>query len=149
MRKSKLAIQGVVKFLFGLLFVGVLLFLPAGGLQYVNGWLFIALLFAPILLLGIVMLIKSPELLEKRLNAKEKENTQKGVAAISGLIFLAGFVVAGLDHRFGWSQMPAGVTVASSVPTCFTSASFLPEVTSTADRRLPLATLEIAVAPAG
>lgn len=114
MKRSKLAIQGVVKFLFGLLFVGVLLFLPAGGLQYVNGWLFIGLLFAPILLLGIVMLIKAPELLEKRLNAKEKENTQKGVVAISGLMFLAGFVVAGLDHRFGWSQMPLWVVIAAS-----------------------------------
>ena len=114
MKKTTLAIQGVIKFLLGLVFVGVLLFLPAGGLQYQNGWLFIGLLFIPILLLGIVMLIKSPELLEKRLNAKEKENTQKGVVAISGLMFLAGFIVAGLDHRFGWSKMPLWVVVAAS-----------------------------------
>ena len=116
MKKTTLAVQASVKFLFGLIFVGVLLFLPAGGLQYQNGWLFIGLLFIPILLLGIVMLIKSPKLLEKRLNAKEKESTQKGVVALSGVLFVAGFVVAGLDFRFGWSHVPLwGVIVASVV----------------------------------
>jgi len=111
----KLALSALTKFIFGLLLVGVLLFLPAGSLCYMNGWLFIYLLFVPMLLLGIVLLIKSPELLEKRISAKEKENTQKGVVAVSGLLFILGFVVAGLDFRFGWSKMPMWVVIAASI----------------------------------
>ncbi len=110
----KLLISALTKFLMGLLFVGVLLFLPAGGFDYVNAWLFIGLLFGPMLLLGVVLLIKSPALLRKRLNAKEEETAQKGVVAISALLFAAGFVVAGLDFRFGWSQMPAWVVATAS-----------------------------------
>ena len=110
----KLAIGALTKFLFGLLLVGALLFLPAGSLGYMNGWLFIGLLFIPMLILGIVMLIRSPALLEKRLNTKEKENTQKGVVAVSGLLFVIGFVVAGLDYRFGWSKMPVWAVIVSS-----------------------------------
>lgn len=111
----KLLLNASIKFIMGLLLVGVLLFLPAGGFGYTNGWLFIGLLFIPMLLLGIVMLIKSPSLLEKRLNAKEKEKTQKGVVAVSGLLFVVGFVIAGLDYRFGWSKMPTWVVVTASV----------------------------------
>ena len=111
----KLAISALVKFTVGLALVGLLLFLPAGTLSYANGWLFIGLLFLPMLLLGIVLLIRSPELLEKRLGAKEKENTQKGVVAASGLLFIAGFAVAGLDFRFGWSEMPLWVVTVASV----------------------------------
>ena len=100
----------------GLLLVGLLLFLPAGTLEYGNGWLFIGLLFVPMVILGVVLLIKAPNLLKKRLSAKETENAQKGVVAISGLLFVAGFVIAGLDFRFGWSKMPLwGVILASVV----------------------------------
>lgn len=111
----KLAISALIKFTVGLALVGLLLFLPAGTLSYANGWLFIGLLFLPMLLLGIVLLIRSPELLEKRLGAKEKENTQKGVVAASGLLFIVGFAVAGLDFRFGWSEMPLWVVIVASV----------------------------------
>ena len=111
----KLAISALIKFTVGLALVGLLLFLPAGTLSYANGWLFIGLLFLPMLLLGIVLLIRSPKLLEKRLGAKEKENTQKGVVAASGLLFIVGFAVAGLDFRFGWSKMPLWVVIAASV----------------------------------
>ncbi len=111
----KLFVNALTKYLMGLLLVGALLFLPAGTLNYLNGLLFIGLLFVPMLLLGIVLLFKSPELLEKRLSAKEEENTQKGVVAVSGLLFVAGFVVAGLDYRFGWSEMPIWAVAAASV----------------------------------
>jgi len=111
----KLAMQALIKYLCGLILVGVLLFWPAGGFDYPNGWLFLILLFVPMLILGIVLLIRSPELLGKRLGVKEKESTQKGVVAAAGLLFVCGFVVAGLDHRFGWSRLPLGVVIAASV----------------------------------
>ena len=111
----KLALNALTKFIFGLFLVGLLLFLPAGSIAYSNGWLFIGLLFVPMLILGIVLLIKSPKLLEKRLGAKEKENTQKGVVAVSGLLFVVGFVIAGLDYRFGWSNVPSWVVISSAV----------------------------------
>lgn len=111
----KLLLKAIAKFIFGLLIVGMLLFLPAGTFAYTNAWLFIALLFVPILILGIVLFIKSPELLEKRLNAKEDESTQKGVVAISGVLFLADFIVAGLDFRFCWSHIPNWVVAIASV----------------------------------
>jgi len=110
----KLVFNALIKFTVGLILVGVLLFLPAGSLGFLNAWLFIVLLFAPMLVLGIVLLIKSPGLLEKRLGVKEKENTQKGVVAASGLLFVAGFVVAGLDYRFGWSEVPTWVVITAS-----------------------------------
>ena len=112
----KLALSALIKFTFGLALVGALLFLPAGSLAFFNAWLFIGLLFVPMLILGIVLLVKSPDLLKKRLDAKEKQTAQKGVVAISALLFLAGFIVAGLDFRFGWSHMPAwAVAVASAI----------------------------------
>jgi protein-S-isoprenylcysteine O-methyltransferase Ste14 len=111
----KLALNALTKFIFGLILVGLLLFLPAGSFAYPNGWLFIGLLFVPMLFLGVVLLIKSPKLLEKRLGAKEKENTQKSVVAVSGLLFVVGFVIAGLDYRFGWSNVPTWVVIAASV----------------------------------
>ena len=110
----KLLIRALVKFTVGLLLVGALLFIPAGSILYPNAWLFIGLLFIPILILGIIMFFKAPKLLEKRLNAKENENTQKGVVAVSGLLFVAGFIVAGLDRRFGWSSVPDWVVIAAS-----------------------------------
>ena len=96
----KLLLHALLKFSAGLVLVCLLLFLPAGTLHYPGAWLFLALLFLPMLLLGVVLLLKAPKLLEKRLNSKETESTQKGVIAASGLIFLAGFVLAGLDFRF-------------------------------------------------
>lgn len=111
----KLALNALTKFIFGLILVGLLLFLPAGSFAYPNGWLFIGLLFVPMLFLGVVLLIKSPKLLEKRLGAKEKENTQKSVVAVSGLLFVVGFVITGLDYRFGWSNVPTWVVIAASV----------------------------------
>ena len=110
----RLLFNALTKYVMGLLLVGALLFLPAGTLGYANGWLFIGLLFAPMLFLGIVLLVKSPELLRKRLDAREKENTQKGVVALSALLFIAGFVVAGLDFRFGWTDVPLWCVVTAS-----------------------------------
>ena len=114
-QRLPLLFNALMKFLCGLLLVGLLLFLPAGTLRYANGWLFAGLLFIPMLLLGIVLLIKAPALLQMRLNAKEKESTQKGVVALSGLLFLAGFIVAGLDFRFGWSRVPLPVVITAAV----------------------------------
>ncbi|MBQ7328780.1 MAG: isoprenylcysteine carboxylmethyltransferase family protein [Oscillospiraceae bacterium] len=111
----KLLTNALTKFVCGLLLVGMLIFLPAGTLHYCKGWLFIGLLFIPMLIAGFVMFCKSPDFLAKRLDAKEKQATQKGVVAFSGLMFIAGFVVAGLDFRFGWSAMPAWVVTAASV----------------------------------
>lgn len=111
----KLLINALTKFTCGLLMVGLLIFLPAGTLQYPRGWLLMGLLFGPMLVAGFVMLFKSPALLEKRLDVKEKQSAQKGVIAFSGLMFLTGFVVAGLDFRFGWSRMPGWVVTVASV----------------------------------
>ena len=111
----KLVVEALTKFSCGLLMVGLLIFLPAGTLSYTYGWLLIGLLFGPMLIAGFVMLAKSPDFLKKRLDAKEKQGTQKGVVAFSGLMFIAGFVVAGLDFRFGWSRMPTWVVITASV----------------------------------
>ena len=111
----KLLLNALVKFTCGLLMVGLLIFLPAGTLAYGKGWLLIGLLFVPMLIAGFVMLFKKPDFLAKRLDVKEKQATQKGVVAFSGLMFIGGFVVAGLDFRFGWSRMPESVTVIASV----------------------------------
>ena len=104
---AKLFVQAIGKFLFGLVLVGLLLFLPAWSLKYWNGWLFLCILFVPMFIAGIVMMFKNPELLKKRLNAKEEEQEQKTVIALSGLMFLAAFIVAGLNFRFQWIVLPA------------------------------------------
>lgn len=111
----KLMLSALIKYVAGLLLVGALLFLPAGSLLYPNAWLFLGLLFIPMLILGVVLLIKAPSLLQKRLNAKEGERAQRGVVALSGMLFIAGFVVAGLDYRFGWSHIPSWVVAIASV----------------------------------
>ena len=111
----EILINGLVKYFAGVVLVGALLFLPAGTLDYPAGWLFMALLFLPMLVAGFVMAFKAPQLLAKRLDVKEKQATQKGVVGLAGLMFVAGFVVCGLDFRFGWSVMPAAVTVIASV----------------------------------
>ncbi len=112
--QMKLLLEALVKFCCGLLLVGLLIFLPAGTFRYAYGWLLIGLLFVPMLIAGFVMLAKRPDFLRKRLDAKEKQAAQKGVLAFSGLMFIGGFVVAGLDHRFGWSRMPLWVTITAS-----------------------------------
>lgn len=114
MKKSLLG-QALTKFGAGLVLVGLLLFLPAGTLAYPGGWLFCGLLFIPMLILGTVLFLKAPELLRKRLAGKEKETAQKQVIGLSLLMFAGGFVVAGLDFRFGWSHIPGWVTIAASV----------------------------------
>ena len=111
----KLLINALTKFFCGLALVGLLIFLPAGTLDYAKGWLLMGLLFMPMLIAGFVLFFKSPAFLSRRLDAKEKQAAQKGVVALSGLMFVAGFTVAGLDFRFGWSQMPLPVTVTASV----------------------------------
>ncbi len=111
----KLLINALTKFICGLLLVGLLIFLPAGTIAYTYGWLLIGLLFAPMLIAGFVMFFKTPDFLAKRLDVKEKQATQKGVVAFSGLMFIAGFVVAGLDYRFGWSTVPTWVVIIASV----------------------------------
>lgn len=120
----KLLINALTKFFCGLILVGLLIFLPAGTLHYPGGWLLIGLLFLPMLIAGFVMLFKSPAFLEKRLDAKEKQATQKGVLAFSGLMFIGGFVVAGLDFRFGWSRMPSAVVIAASILFLFAYALY-------------------------
>ena len=111
----KLFSQALSKFLFGLIIISLLLFIPAGTLNYPNAWLFLALLFIPMFIAGIIMLIKSPKLLKRRLNAKEEENEQKIVILISGAIFLLAFIIAGLNFRFKWSELPQIVIIASSI----------------------------------
>ena len=111
----KLFLSALIKFLIGLLLVGLLIFLPAGTLAYPGGLLFLCLLFVPMLIMGIVMLARARDLLAKRLDAKEKQAAQKGVQSLAGLVFMAGFVLAGLDFRFGWSQVPLPVVIAASV----------------------------------
>ena len=111
----KLFLNALVKFTAGLLLVALLLFLPAGTLAYPGGLLFLCLLFVPMLLLGIIMLARARDLLAKRLDVKEKQGTQKGVVAVMGLVFLSGFILAGLDFRFGWSKVPLPVVIVASV----------------------------------
>ena len=115
MMNKKLFFQALSKFLIGLIIICILLFIPAGTLDYPNGWLFIALLFIPMFFAGIIMLFKSPDLLRRRLNAKESEDEQKTVILVSGIIFLLAFILAGLNFRFGWFHLPTVVIIISSV----------------------------------
>ena len=111
----KLFFQAIIKFLSGVILVGLLIFLPAGTINYFNGWLLMGILFIPITIAGIVMMLKNPELLEKRLKGKETEREQNLVVKLSGLMFLLGFIVAGLGFRFGWYILPKGVSIGASV----------------------------------
>ena len=106
MDKNKLFLQALGKFLIGVVVIGLLLFLPAGSLQYWQGWLLMGILFVPMFCAGLVMMAKNPELLRKRLNAKEGEKEQRTVVKLSGLLFVAAFVVAGLNWRFDWCVLP-------------------------------------------
>ncbi len=112
---TKLFVQAITKYVLGVILVGVLLFLPAGTLGFFNGWLLMAILFVPMFIAGLVMMVKNPQLLKKRLNAKEKQRDQDLVVKLSGVMFLAGFVVSGLGFRFGWYTLPKSVAIAGAV----------------------------------
>ena len=111
----KLFIQAILKFTLGVILVGALVFLPAGTLGFAGGWLLMGILFIPMFGAGIVMMIKNPSLLASRLDAKEKEREQNIVVKLSGLMFIAGFVLAGLDFRFGWLELPFAVNIGASI----------------------------------
>ena len=111
----KLFLSAVSKFALGGILVGALIFLPAGSLAFWQGWLFMSVLFIPMFGAGIVMLCVKPELLKRRLQAKEKRKTQDLVVKLSGLMFIAGFVVAGLNFRFGWYSLPTAVVIVGAV----------------------------------
>ena len=110
----KLFISALTKVIFGLLLIGAVLFWPAGSFNYPYGWLFLALLFVPMIPMGIVMLSKAPQLLKKRLDAKEKLGGQKSIIALSGLVFLSTFIISALDFRFGWSSVPLWLVITAS-----------------------------------
>lgn len=112
---KKLFIQAIGKYFLGLILVLILLFIPAGTLNYWNAWLLIGVLFIPMLIAGIILMIKNPVLLRKRLNAKEKEEEQKRVILLGGLMFISGFVVAGLDYRYQWLVLPKWLVITATV----------------------------------
>ena len=112
---KKLLIQALVKYFSGLILVMLLLFLPAGTIHYWNAWLFIALLFIPMLLAGIILMFKNPDLLRRRLDAKEKESEQKIVVLLSGIMFLSGFILAGLNYRYQWTKMPLSIIIIAAI----------------------------------
>jgi protein-S-isoprenylcysteine O-methyltransferase Ste14 len=112
---TKLFVQAVTRFLAGLLLVGLLLFLPAGTFAFWQAWLLIFILFVPMFIAGLILMKKSPDLLRKRLNAKEEQTEQKTVILLSGLMFLAAFIAAGLNYRFGWIILPGAVSFAAAI----------------------------------
>ena len=112
---GKLFVEAIVKVSLGIVLLGALIFGPAGTFDYWQGWLLMGVLFVPMVIAGFVMMLKNPDLLRKRLAAKEKENTQKAVVAISGLMFIAGFVVAGLGVRFGWYMLPDWAVITGAI----------------------------------
>ena len=111
---KKLFIEALTKFLLGIVSVALLIFLPAGTLKYWNGWLFMAILFIPMFVAGIVMYVKKPELMERRLKINEEQKEQKIITKLNGIMFVVGFIVAGLDYRFGWSVLAEWVSVVAS-----------------------------------
>ena len=115
MMDKKLFLQAFTKFLFGFIIICALLFIPAGTINYPNGWLFICLLFLPMFIVGIIVFIKSPALLRRRLNAKEEQDEQKLVLLASGIMFLLSFALAGLNFRFGWFSLPGIVIIIASI----------------------------------
>ena len=112
---AKLFIGAITKFLLGVILVGLLIFLPAGSLSFTYGWLLMAILFVPMFLAGLVMMFKNPNLLKSRLDAKEEQKDQDLVVKLSGLMFLAGFIVAGLGFRFGWYMLPKGAAIGGAM----------------------------------
>ena len=111
----KLFFKAILKYIFGVILVGGLLFIPAGSFNYWNAWLFMVLLFIPMFVAGIILMIKNPSLLIKRLDVKEKENEQKKVIMLSGLMFLSGFIVAGLNYRFSWNIISNNIVIIASI----------------------------------
>ena len=111
----KMFFEAIIKFLLGVVLIGLLIFFPAGTLNYLNGWIFMGILFIPMLIAGIVMMIKNPKLLAARLNAKEKQKEQGIIIKLSGLMFIVGFILAGLDYRYKWLAMPQLVTYIACV----------------------------------
>ena len=112
---KKLFLEAVSKFLLGVVLVGVLVFLPAGTFDFLQGWLLVGILFVPMFFAGVVMMVKNPALLKSRLDAKEKQGAQQTVVKLSGLMFLAGFVVAGFNYRFGWYTLPLWISAIGAV----------------------------------
>lgn len=112
---KKLIIAGLSKIISGMLLIALLLLLPAGTLHYPNAWLLIGLLFIPMLIVGVILLCRAPNLLEKRLNSREQESEQRLVILFSSFIFILGFVLAGLDYRLGWTRLPFSLVVTGSV----------------------------------
>ena len=111
----KLFCQAIIKFILGVAIIGLLVFMPANTLYYWNGWLLMGILFIPMFIAGLVMMIKSPELLKKRLNANEKENEQKQVILLSSLMFISGFIISGLNYKYSWIILPNFIVVISSI----------------------------------
>jgi len=111
---SKLFAQAISKFLTGVVLVALLVFVPAGTIDFRNGWIFMVILFIPMFFAGLVLMRKNPELLKKRLQAKEKQTEQQTVVKLSGLMFLAGFILAGLDYRYGWTHLSDAAVIVSS-----------------------------------
>ena len=111
----KLFVQGITKFLLGIILVGVLLFIPAGTLDYINAWLLMGLLFIPMFIVGILLMIINPDLLKRRLDAKEKEQEQKEVIVLSGLMFITGFIIAGLNYKYNWITLSNTTVVIASI----------------------------------
>jgi len=110
----KLFFASIIKFIFGVLLVGLLIFLPAGTLDYFGGLVLMGILFIPMFFAGIVMMVKNPALLQSRLDAKEKQKEQSTVIKLSGLMFLVGFILAGLGYRFGWYVLPKWASLAAA-----------------------------------
>lgn len=115
MKKNNLFVQAISKFLLGVILIGLLIFLPAWSVHYWHGWLLMGILFVPMFIAGLVMMEKNPDLLRKRLSAKEEETEQKMVVKLSGLLFMAAFIVAGLNWRFGWCVLPDWCVLVSAV----------------------------------
>ena len=111
----KLFVQGITKFLLGIILVGVLLFVPAGTLDYINAWLLMGLLFIPMFIVGILLMIINPDLLKRRLDAREKEQEQKEVIVLSGLMFITGFIIAGLNYKYNWITLSNTTVVIASI----------------------------------
>lgn len=112
---KKLFIQAITKFIFGFIIIALLLFIPAGTLNYWNAWLFIGILFVPMFMVGIILLIKNPDLLCKRLNSRENESEQKVLLVLGGFMFIGGFVFSGLNYRFQWMTLPKWMIVIATI----------------------------------
>lgn len=112
---KKLLFQTITKLLIGMLLIALLIFIPANTINFWNGWLLMGLLFIPITLVAIIMLFKAPELLRKRLKTKETEKEQKAVVLYSGIMFLAGFIIAGLNYRYNWIPLPNSIVTIASI----------------------------------